>query len=106
MSCRDLSPAESLLIAERRTLLASAALQLEAEQPQFKIYRRLKAPSYRREVPPIFEVVVVFRWPGFVVVTERHSGQLIARSKPGEPFELDEQACTLPSAGAQLAATD
>ena len=28
-------------------------------------------------------------WPGVVRVTSRHSGELIAQSQPGKPFDLD-----------------
>lgn len=39
----------------------------------------------RRSVP----AVAVFRWPGVVLVRSRSDGQVLAMSKPGEPFAPD-----------------
>lgn len=34
-----------------------------------------------------------WRWPGVVRVSVRHSGQLIAQSLPGKPYQIDTKAC-------------
>ena len=39
--------------------------------------------------PNQLEAHAVVLWPGVVRVTSRYSGELIAQSKPGKPFELD-----------------
>ena len=42
--------------------------------------------------PNVRTVSVAFEWPGVVRVTTRNTGQLIAQSLPGQPFELDPRA--------------
>ena len=39
--------------------------------------------------PNLHTAHLALEWPGVVRVTLRHTGQLIAQSLPGQPFELD-----------------
>lgn len=68
--------------ANRRTLAAAAtfaALHATARPLLQKTMR----------VPGLGLVLVRFEWPGVLSAHDPRTGELLARSRPGEPFELE-----------------
>ncbi|WP_342129944.1 hypothetical protein [Hydrogenophaga sp. OTU3427] len=80
MSQADLRQAKA--DSARRTLAAAATFaSLHATA------RPLLQKTMR--VPGLGAVVVRFEWPGVLSVHDPRTGELLARSRAGEPFELD-----------------
>lgn len=68
--------------ADRRTLAAAATFaSLHATA------RPLLQKTMR--VPGLGSVLVRFEWPGVLSAHDPRTGELLARSRPGVPFELD-----------------
>jgi len=40
--------------------------------------------------PNFLRAMAVFHWPGIVRVTLQSGGELMAESRPGQPYELNE----------------
>lgn len=75
--------------AERLQALRVAAGRLAEREKLPQVYLTVEVQGgnqLRRSVPS----VAVFRWPGTVLVRSRDDGQLLAMSKPGEPFTPDD----------------
>lgn len=78
-----------LLTAETRAAaLRTAANVLLARQPCHQAPCSIWV-GYNR-----CEAHAEWRWPGVVRVTLRHTGQLIAQSEPGQPYEVACEADT------------
>lgn len=86
------SVAARLELVDRRTCLVACARVLESRQPQRQVFCRVHIGNPREFMPANLEVVAIFKWPGLVEVTDRNTGELIARSLPGQPAALDESA--------------
>lgn len=69
--------------AECVEALRTAAAVLEVRQPTPQAYCTVFLAPNR------VMAHAAWVWPGVVKVTVRHSGELIAQSKPGRPFEID-----------------
>ena len=83
MSTSHHSPAQFVTPAERREALRVAASVLKARWPS-------RQAAILIEIGPnTLAAFAAFDYPGVVRVTMRHTGELIAQSKPGHPSELD-----------------
>lgn len=70
-------------LPERSEALRIAASVLRARWPTVQSHCTVFI------APNSLQAHAVMVWPGVVRVTVRESGELIAASKPGKPFELD-----------------
>lgn len=68
--------------ADRLSALRLAADVLISRQPCFQSSCRVWID------PNWLDAHAEWRWPGVVRVSLRHTGQLIAESKPGQPYRL------------------
>lgn len=67
---------------ERVDALRTGALVLEVRQPCRQAF------CVVRQGPNCLDAHAEWRWPGVVRVTLRTTGELIAESKPGQPYVL------------------
>jgi hypothetical protein len=67
---------------ERQLALEVAANVLLVRQPCFQ------SPCTVRRGPNLLRAHAEWRWPGVIRLTLQASGELIAQSEPGRPFEL------------------
>jgi len=72
--------------AERQAALHVGATML---RERFPTSLKCHASFSLLSVKLTYTVFAAFGWPGVVRVTMRDTGQFIAQSLPGQPFELD-----------------
>jgi len=70
---------------ERRGALQAGAGVLAQAYP-LRTQMRLQI----RVGPNFLRAMAVFHWPGIVRVTLQSGGELMAESRPGQPYELNE----------------
>lgn len=73
-------------MCERAEALRAAAGMLHARHPKNQCYCRVRLG------PNEFDAHAVAQWAGVVRLTMRYSGELIAQSLAGKPFEIDAAA--------------
>lgn len=71
---------------ERTQALAIGASVLQARWPN------VQATCHVGVGPNTLQAHAVFEWPGVVRVTLLYTGELVAQSLPGRPFDLDAAA--------------
>lgn len=71
-----------------------AALRVGATVLQDHYPRQLQVNVLIAQGPNVLEAYAVLAWPCVVRVALRHTGELVAQSLPGQPFELDATAMT------------
>lgn len=71
---------------DRRAALRVAHDVLSERWPQVQV------PCIITIAPNRFDAIAVLHFPGFVRVSMRHSGELVAQSRPGQPLVLDDAA--------------
>lgn len=70
---------------ERSELLQAGARVLQSRLPIWQAHFRLHAVAYRAR----------FEWPGVVSVADDNTGEVLARSVPGQPATPDAQTLAL-----------
>lgn len=75
--------------AGRMQALRVAADRLAEREKLPQVYLSVEAQN-GKQWPCSVPAVAVFRWPGVVLVRTRSDGQVLAMSKPGEPFTPDD----------------
>jgi hypothetical protein len=69
---------------ERRAALVTGARVLREQYPS-----RTQVAVRVQIGPNTLDAIAMLKWPGFVRITLKHSGEFIAQSAPGKPHELD-----------------